>query len=255
MNNENTNQVMEMERSDNQVAVSEQGGFLAMMERLALSNVDVVKIEKMMDLHERMLNRNAKSAFAADYVRMKPHLPKVLRTKNNTQTKSKYAPLENINQAVDPILEQYGFGTSTKILSQTDDSVTVRVELWHKDGHIEETTITMPLDKSGIQGTVNKTGPHATSSSVTYAKRVAICALLNISTGDDKDGNQDASVIDTEQAAGIDTLLRETGARRDDFLKQFKITAVSDLKIEDYKNAHALLMRKKELKDQKGAAA
>src|ERR1700734_1981608 len=68
----------------------------------AAEHMDADKLSRLMDLQERILNRNAKSEFAADYVRMKPHLPKVLRTKDNTQTKSKYAPLEEINKAVDP---------------------------------------------------------------------------------------------------------------------------------------------------------
>ena len=244
------NQITEIPQQQTQaLAVPVGDGFLAMMERLAMSNVDVVKIEKMMDLHERMLNRNAKSAFASDYVKMKPHLPTVARTKNNTQTKSKYAPLETINEAVDPILEQYGFGTATKILAQTADSVTVKAELWHRDGHVEETTITMPLDKAGIQGTVNKTGPHATASSVTYAKRVAICALLNISTGDDLDGNrqEDDGIIDIEQAAILDNLLRETASDRAAFLTYFKTEDVRNLKAKDYKNAFAMLNKKKKV--------
>ena len=225
-------------------AVSESQAFMAMMERLALSDIDVTKLEKMMDLHERTLDRNAKAAFAADYVQMKPRLPKVLRTKDNTQTKSKYAPLEDINQAVDPILEQYGFGTATKVLSQTADDVTVKAELWHRDGHIEETTITMPLDKAGIQGTVNKTGPHATASSVTYAKRVAICALLNISTGDDKDGNGDLAFLDNTQAVEIDLMITKVGANKAKFLGVMGVDDVRHIRAGEFKKAVALLKRK-----------
>lgn len=236
-----------------EVAVTGGGDVLAMMVKAA-EHLDVAKLEKLMDLQERMLDRNAKAEFAADYVRMKPHLPKILRTKDNTQTQSKYAPLEEINLAVDPILEQYGFGTSTKILAQTAESVTVRAELWHRGGHIEETTITMPLDSVGIKGTVNKTGPHATASSVTYAKRVAICALLNISTGDDKDGNTDQSVIDTEKAVEIDLLVAEVKADKAKFLKYMGVEDVREIKAKDYEKAKKALLAKKPKKDDAHAA-
>lgn len=210
------------------------------------SSVDVVKLEKLMDLQERILNRNAKAAFSADYVQMKSHLPKVIRSKDNAQTKSKYAPLEDINTSIDPILEQFGFGTSTKIVSQTDNSVTVKAELWHRGGHVEETVITMPLDKTGIAGTVNKTLPHATASSVTYAKRVAICAILNISTGDDKDGNKpiDNSVIDNAKAAEIDRKIKEVGADKVAFLKHMKADSVQNILARNYDSAIAALNKK-----------
>lgn len=223
------------------------------------SSVDVVKLEKLMDLQERILNRNAKAAFSADYVEMKPHLPKVIRSKHNTQTKSMYAPLEDINLSVDPILQRFGFGTSTKIVSQTDNSVTVKAELWHRAGHVEETTITMPLDKTGIAGTVNKTLPHATSSSVTYAKRVAICALLNISTGDDNDGQITAGTITTEQAADLDTRARAVGdTYLSKFLEWLGVKTALEITVKDYKRADEALKdaeKKKAAKAQKATGS
>lgn len=222
----------------------QEGGFLAMMERLAMSNIDVAKLEKMMDLHERMLDRNKADAFAADYVRMKPNLPKVLKKKKNEQTSSKYAPLEDINQQVDPVLAEYGFGTSTRVTAQTETNVTVEAILWHREGHKESTVITMPLDNVGAKGTVNKTNVHATASSVTYAKRVAICALLNISTGDDIDGNTHTGFIDTEKAAALDVLINKVGADREKFLALFKVNDVRHILASEYANAVALLERK-----------
>jgi len=234
-----------MAEENTAVATINQDGFAAMMERLATNkDVDVEKLERMMAMNERILDRNAAQAFAADFVRMKSHLPKVLRTKDNTQTQSKYAPLEDINTQIDPVLEEYGFGTSTKVVSQSETSVTVEATVWHREGHKESTQITMPLDNVGAKGTVNKTNVHATASSVTYAKRVALCALLNISTGDDKDGNKVSGTVDTEQAAAVDTLINATGANRERFLKHFGIKDVRELRINDYPQAIGMLNEK-----------
>lgn len=207
---------------------------------------DVATIEKLVDLNERFLDRASKKLFAVDFVRMKPHLKRVENKHFNSQTKSKYAKLEDINKEVDPILEQFGFSTSTKIVNQNDTGVTVRAELWHKDGHIEDTEITMPLDRTGIAGTVNKTGPHALASSIKYARRVAICALLNISTGDgeDNDGNAEAETVDTEKAAEIDLLIREVGADKYAFLQFIGVDDVRNIKAKDYNNAIAALKKK-----------
>lgn len=238
-----------MENGKQNLAIVDQSGFAAMMERLAVNkDVDVEKLERMMAMNERILDRNAEQAFAADYVRMKPKLPKVVRTKINTQTDSKYAPLEDINTQIDPVLEEYGFGTSTKIVAQTESTVTVQATLWHRDGHKESTNIVMPLDNVGAKGTVNKTNVHATASSVTYAKRVAICALLNISTGDDKDGNTQAVSVSTEQAAEIDTLIRESGADRKKFLAVMLVEDVRDIPARSYQMCVELLKKKKDLK-------
>jgi ERF superfamily len=163
-----------------------------LIELAVRQGADIEKLKMLMELQLQWEKNEAHKAYAADYVRMKPHLPKVIRRKTNTQTNSKYAPLEDINAEVDPILAEYGFGTGAKIVEQNETSVTIEAEVWHKGNHVERNRIVMPLDRTGIAGTVNKTGPWALSSSVQYGKRVAICAILNLSTGDDVDGNQDS---------------------------------------------------------------
>lgn len=171
---------------------AEADSIMLLIEKVATSpDFDVAKLQQLMEMKERWDANAALKAFALDFSRMRPHLPRVARKKFNNQTKSKYAPLEDINEAVDPILAEYGFATSTDIVAQTENSVTVEAKLWHSAGHVERTRSCMPLDKAGIKGEINKTGPWALSSSVQYAKRVAICALLNISTGDDVDGNRE----------------------------------------------------------------
>lgn len=190
MDNSEKNELATQETK--QVVVAPEVAMLAMIERLVTNtDTDIGKMQAVMDMRDREFNRIAEQAFAEDYVIMKPHLPMVLKTKHNEQTKSQYATLDNINQEIDPVLSQYGFSTSTNILAQTDKDITVEAILWHRDGHKESTQLTLPIDSVGIKGTVNKTGVHATASSITYARRYAICTLLNISTGNDTDGNRE----------------------------------------------------------------
>lgn len=162
---------------------------MQVIERVAVNpDVDIDKMQRLMDLQERILDRNAQQAFAQDYARMRPELPMVIRTKRNEHTRSNYAPLEEINKTVDPVLAKHGFATMCQVVAQTDRDVTVKAILMHRDGWREETTLTYGIDKAGVGGKINKTDIHATASAITYAKRGALCALLNISTGDD-DGN------------------------------------------------------------------
>lgn len=152
--------------------------------------IDIAKMIALKEMRDQELARLKEEAFSVDYVNMKPHLPLVLRPKYNEQTKSWYAAIEDINREIDPILHKYGFATSTPVIAQTDTTVTVAAILRHKSGHTERTQLTLDLDTKGPQGTVNKTTLHGTSSAVKYGMRIALCALLNISTGDDKDGNK-----------------------------------------------------------------
>ena len=85
------------------------GGVLALIERVALDpTADVAKLTvicdaaaQMIAMNERLTASRAREAFAADYVRMKPHLPLVIKTHLNDQTRSHYAKLEEINQQID----------------------------------------------------------------------------------------------------------------------------------------------------------
>lgn len=176
----------------------------------------VEAIKELQLMQERWEDRKAKQAFAADFVEMKSELPKVLRNKLNGQTKSKYAPLEDINTQVDPVLKKFGFATKTRVEKQDADTVTVVAELWHRNGHTETTTVVMPIDDKGMNGTPNKTKIHGISSTITYAKRIGICALLNISTGDDQDGNlpgDQKNLVEEKTVAEMKQLLEDKWER------------------------------------------
>lgn len=207
-------------------------------------NMDSAKLLALVELQERVLNREAREAFAEAFVKMRPQLPTVIRTKHNSQTKSNYAPLEEINETIDPVLNRHGFGTSTKVISQDPSGVTVRAELWHEKGHVEHNQITIPIDDCGIAGTKNKTLPHAVASSVQYAKRIALCSLLNISTGDDRDGNLR---IGDEEAAELKQLLKDTNSDVKKFLAFMKVSSVDEIPAKQYLKAkNAIRSKKKE---------
>lgn len=229
--------------------------FIAMMERLATNkDVDIEKIKQIRDMYNDELDRNAKREFAADFVRMRPHLPVVIRLKKNSQTNSKYAPLEDINKVIDPIIGQYGFATATNIIAQTDKDVTVKAIIWHRSGHQEKNILKLPIDDRGMAGTVNKTQPHAIASSITYCKRVALCALLNISTGDDRDGNEDAGFILEEVAEIMKNKIKEFESDYiGKFLSYMKVDYVDKIEAKDAKKAFNALAAKKKKFDEEAA--
>lgn len=229
------NEIVEREQDALQVGT--------LIERVALDpNFNVDKLKALFELRNSDQDRHAKREYNAAFAAMKPHLPLVIRLHDNTQTKSKYAKIEDINKVIDPILAEYGFATSMKVISQTDTTVTGRVELIHKGGHMEYTDITMPIDDRGIAGTVNKTKPHAISATIMYIRRVGECALLNISTGNDTDGNQPSDYITIEQAADIDTRARVLGEKgHANLLAHHKVKMATEIPANQYKKVLASL--------------
>ena len=206
----------------------EANSLISMIERVALDqNSDITKLEKLLDMQERILNRNAHQSYTSSLAAMQSELPRV--AKNGTGHNSKkYALLEDITDAIRPILQSYGFAVTFRV-TQTDSKITVVTVLSHRDGHSEETSISLPSDTSGSKNAVQAVG-----STISYGKRYGICAMLNISTGDDSDG-EDIGLLEAireiEAASDIKSLQSTFAASWSVFTSneaRFKLTEAKD---------------------------
>jgi hypothetical protein len=203
-----------------QVPVAESTAILQVIERAATNPaVDIDKMERLLQMQERVIARNAEAAYNSAFAEMQEELPEITERgeiKVNGQTRSKYALFEDINDAVKPVLKKHGFAMSFRT-HIADNAVTVTGILMHKAGHREETTISLPADNSGSKNSVQAIG-----SSIQYGKRYAMCALINItSRGEDDDGMRAGAAqrITENQAADLKALAEEVGADVPAFLK------------------------------------
>ncbi|WP_444893606.1 ERF family protein [Microbulbifer sp. TRSA001] len=167
--------------------VSEATQMLAVIERVAANpEADIDKLERLLDMQERIMNRNAEQAFNTAMAQMQAELPVV--DKNGEiivkgTLRSKFAKLDDIQEACKPFLKKYGFAVSFRI-QNTERDVCISGILMHNQGHREETEITLPADGSGSKNNVQSIG-----SSVSYGKRYVYGALLDITIkGEDTDG-------------------------------------------------------------------
>jgi hypothetical protein len=179
---------------------------LATISRLALDpRCDMEKLERLMALQERMEAKSALEAFNAAFAEMQCEMPSVAKRTENAHTKKMYADLDDINYAVRPVMAKFGFGVSFKIVNQAA-GVSITGILMHKSGHREETTMILPLDAGAGRSAVQSVG-----STTTYGKRYVMCALLNITSGDDNDndGHKEAGdpLITPAQARQVQALL------------------------------------------------
>jgi hypothetical protein len=203
-------------------------------------NVDIEKMQRLLDLQERVLNKQAKTAFAADFAQMQTDMPIITERGEisvNGQVRSKYAKFEDINEAIKPVMQKHGFAISFKVKSETNVIVVTAI-LMHRMGHQEETSMSLPVDSSGSKNSVQAMG-----SSVSYGMRYTLNALLNIST---KGQDTDAVVfISEEQALTLHTLITDNKRDLPKFLKYYQISSLEQLPAKKYDDAvHALGQKK-----------
>lgn len=162
--------------------VADGSAILAVISRAAADpNTDVDKMERLMSMYERIESKRAVAAYQADLAEMQEALPSV-GERGNAANRYTYALWEDINAAIKPVLKRFGFALSFRTDCQKD-SISVTGVLTHRDGHREETTISLPADSSG-----NKNAVQAVASSVSYGKRYTAGALLNLTShGEDDD--------------------------------------------------------------------
>ena len=150
---------------------------------------DIDKMERLLQMHERMQDKQAAAEFAADLAEMQDKLPSI-GERGNAAGRYTYALWEDINAAIKPILREHGFSLTFR--TDFADGITVTGVLLHKSGHREETSIKLPADGSG-----NKNAVQAVASSVSYGKRYTAGALLNLTShGEDDDAFAAVSAVD-----------------------------------------------------------
>jgi len=73
--------------------------------------VDIEKLERLMQLHERMQARNAQEQFNAAMAEMQCEIPTIAERAKGHGT-IRYATLEDISDVVKPIMKAHGFAIS-----------------------------------------------------------------------------------------------------------------------------------------------
>ena len=193
--------------------VADANSIIQLIER-AVSDpkIDVDKMERLYAMHERALERAAKLAFTNAKIAMRPHLPvidekgQILNGSGKVQ--STYAEWEDINDAITPILIEHGFDLAFRPGSTAEGKVIVTGILSHTEGHAEEAEIVLPLDSSGGKNAVQGVG-----SSLSYGKRYAAIALLNITSRHKRDRDDDgrgAGISEVAQRAMADINMCDT---------------------------------------------
>lgn len=223
-------------------AVSESAAIIQVIERAAMNpNVDIDKMERLLQMQERIMERQARAAYMSALADMQPDLPEIPEN-GKGHGNIKYALWEDINELIKPVLGRHGFSLSFRT-GQTDGKIIVTGVLSHREGHSEETTMHLPTDTSGSKNAVQAVG-----SSTSYGKRYTAQALLNLtSRHEDDDGAKGGTegAISAEQVAQIRELIDSTGSDIERFCKYLRVTSIPEIPADKFKAALAALNTKK----------
>lgn len=230
------------EKKETALAVQQesQPSVLSIIAQLAQQpDFDASKMESLISMQERINANEARISFNKAMAIMQPQLPTI--HKKSKGHNSQYAKYEDIDKAVRPFYTDAGFSISYTS-KQNGAATTYYGTLSHKDGHSITSELQLPADTGGSKNAVQAIG-----STMSYAKRYLICALLNIVTTDEDDDGQAAAgngTIDEDQISEILTLIEKTGSDKDKFLAWLSVPGVEDIRIKDYDRAISQLKRK-----------
>lgn len=186
--------------------------------------MDLNALEKLMELQERWLERQAKSLFLQAKSDFQSEVPTLAKSRNvSYATKDKqdavnyyYAPLGTIAHALKPLIKKYGLSYDWDIDDTIKDEkgnpmIKITCNVSHVSGHTQRTSMQGYLDATG-----NKSGMHSRASTVSYLQRYTLIAAFGLSTDD----------VDDDAA-------KAAGAPAKPAVKKTKITEVAFAKLLD----------------------
>lgn len=209
-------------------------------------NTDVDKLERLLAMQERVLEREAKRAYEDAMRGAQEEMAPVLKNRSNNETHSTYADLEQVSKLMDPIIYKHGFSMS---FGTSDcpypNHYRVTCDVSHTGGFSKHYQADVPVDNTGPKGTQNKTMTHGFGSALSYGRRYLKLLIFDVATTDD-DGRAagHGETINDAQAAILNGLADEVNADKIAFCRYFKIDSICDLPASKYNDAMGLMRQK-----------
>lgn len=182
----------------NQIAVpspqqpSEAQSLIAVISQAAKDPaVDLVKMQGLMELYERIEAKRSETAFNASMSVAQTAMRPIQADMTNPQTRSLYASYAKLDSKLRPIYTSNGFALSfDTATADVPEYIRVLCYVTHKDGGSRTYRVDMPADGKGAKGGDVMTKTHATGAGMTYGMRYLLKMIFNVAVGeDDTDGN------------------------------------------------------------------
>jgi len=218
-------------------SVDSASAVLGLIERVALDpGADAEKLERMMAMYETLKAKEAEFAYNAAKGRILKKLAGIKIVKNRSALNEingamsqkgspepfKYAPLEEIDKHLRPLLAEEGMDLSYSDEPAEGGAIRIRGRLKHlPGGYYEDSFLSAPPDITG-----GKSNVQAVGSTNSYLRRYVACNIFNIVVvGDDDDGH--GGTIDEPQSRTILALIKKAKVGPK-FLKYMKAQSVEE---------------------------
>lgn len=220
------------------VPAPEAANIISVIERAAKDpNIDVQKMEKLLEMKERILDKQAEHAFGRAMIEAQKKIVPIAANAENKQTRSKYTSYDVLDRAIRPIYTEAGFSLSFGEGDTTKDQhVRVVCYVTHEAGHTRTYHADIPADGKGAKGGDVMTKTHATGSAYTYGKRYLLKMIFNIAEGDKDDDGNAAGMhkITEQQAADLSALISEYPFKEPDVLAHYKLKSWLELPVKNF---------------------
>jgi hypothetical protein len=223
---------------------------LQVIERAASNpDVDLDRMERLMAMHERMMDQRNQAEFSAALSRVQGATGRIAADAKNPQTRSQYASYGALDKALRPIYTKECFSLSFDTAeSPIEGHVRVVCIIAHANGATQQRHIDMPADGKGAKGGDVMTKTHATGSAVSYGMRYLLKMIFNVAVGEDDDDGNAAGVayITQDQQDTLQALIEDVGADKAKFLTHMRAEGgLAYIRAEHYESAVKALEKKR----------
>lgn len=224
--------------------VEAQSPILDVLRYAVEKGMDVAAVERIAALYERFESKRAEAEYSAAKAAFLSECPVIRKTTEARNASGvvmyRYAELEEIICTIGPVCAKHGLSYSWDSSIEAD-LLTCVCTIRHSGGHSETARFTSPIHGTSMMSSAQKA-----ASALTFGRRQSLIQALGLVTGDrDDDGAEKSDrhtvKITEHQAANLDTLIENVGAKRDKFLEHFGIDSISDLPAHQFSNAVSLL--------------
>jgi hypothetical protein len=221
---------------------------LALIARAASNPaIDVEKMQALLDMHREIEARQSEREYNIALNLAQAEIEPIARTTENTQTRSFYAKLEDIDDKIRAVYVRHGFSLSFDTVAPiAAGNIRIECRCHHVGGHTARYGREAPADTLGPKGAPVKTQLHGAASTETYLKRYITCGIFNVVfRGQDDDGVRGGmEFIDAPAVKQLDDLLRRTRSNFDDFCRVMGVRSLVDIQVQDYPRAVNAVMAK-----------
>lgn len=210
-------------------------------------DLDLDRLNQLMDLQERHAKLEAEKAFNRDMAKLKTDPPQILKDasvgyegKTGGTVSYTYATLGNVTNELIKSLSKYNFTHNWTHVQDEKGRIEVTCTLTHIEGHSKSTSLMASPDATGSKNPIQAIG-----STVQYLKRYTLLSISGFAINENEnDGSPPSECISEEQVVTVKEWIETSGANEKKFLKYMGVESIGQITIDKYGKAIKALQAK-----------